>query len=197
MITSTVHCLKPQTARTALAEANETTFRRAMRQLASGVCVVTLGSDAERTGLTATSVSSLSADPPTLLVCVNRGSSSYPAFARLGAFAVNVLAADQREFAERFAGGSGLKGAERFEGGRWLPLPSGGICLADSVAVLDCEVDEQIERHTHAIVIGRVRRILIGGGSGALVYWRGAYDQVGWSSDEISRAIGLSPCGAK
>ena len=69
--------------------------------------------------------------------------------------------------------------------------------LQNSVALLDCEVDERIERFSHAIVIGRVRRVLEGGASGAFVTWRGAYDQVGWGRDEIARAIGLSPAGPK
>jgi len=167
------------------------------RQLASGVCVVTSGSGDERTGLTATSIASLSADPPSLLVCIDRASSSYRAIASLGRFAVNVLAADQRELADRFAGASGLAAADRYLDGNWLVLPSGVSCLAGSVAVLDCELDERIERHTHAIIIGRVRHVLVGAGSGALVSWRGAYDQVGWSADEISRAIGLSPGNGK
>jgi flavin reductase (DIM6/NTAB) family NADH-FMN oxidoreductase RutF len=178
-------------------EATEETFRYAMRQFASSVCVVTWRSGDDRTGLTATSVASLSADPPTLLVCVNRASPSYRAVQSLGAFAVNVLAADQREIADRFVGASGLTGADRFRDERWLVLPSGASYLADSAAVFDCEVDERIERHTHAIVIGRVRRLLVGDGSGALVRWRGAYDQVGWSKEEIARAIGLSPRGGK
>jgi flavin reductase (DIM6/NTAB) family NADH-FMN oxidoreductase RutF len=77
-------------------------------------------------------------------------------------------------------------------------LPSGAHCLADSIAVFDCIVEERIERHTHAIVIGRVRSVLAGGGSGALVHWRGSYDQVGWSDEEVACAIGLSPgLGAK
>ena len=84
---------------------------------------------------------------------------------------------------------------KRSQGGNWRALPSGVSCLADSVAVFDCEVDERIERHTHAIVIGRVQRALLGATSGALVYWRGAYDQVGWSKDEVSRAIGFFPSG--
>jgi flavin reductase (DIM6/NTAB) family NADH-FMN oxidoreductase RutF len=179
----------------ALREATDGTFRDAMRQLASGVCVVTLGRDDERTGLTATSVSSLSADPPTLLVCVDR--ARYRAVESLGAFAVNVLAADQREIADRFDGASGLTGADRFRDERWLVLSSGAFCLAGSAAVFDCEVDERIERHRHAIVIGRVRWVLVGDGSGALIRWRGAYDQVGWSKDEIARAVGLSPRGVR
>jgi flavin reductase (DIM6/NTAB) family NADH-FMN oxidoreductase RutF len=154
---------------------------------------VTSGSGQERAGVTVTSIASLSADPPTLLVCVDRASSSYRAILSHGRFAVNVLAADQREIADRFAGGSELKGEDRFREGRWLALPGGAPYLTDSVGVFDCEADERIERHTHAIVIGRIRRVLIGDGSGALVRWRGAYDQVGWSRDEIARAVGLSP----
>ncbi len=194
---STVHRLLHTPLRPPVAEATEKTFRDAMRQLAGGVCVVTVGAHEERTGLTATSVTSLCADPPTLLVCVNRESSSYQALTRCGVFAVNVLAADQREVAERFGGGSALKGSQRYQGGRWLVLATGVRCLADAAAVFECEVDERIERHTHAIVIGRVRHVLVGTGSGALVRWRGAYDQVGWSADEISRAIGLSPAEGK
>ena len=196
MSSTNVHHFRPHCSEPALTEADEKTFRSAMRQLASGVCVITLGVGEERTGLTATSVAPLSADPPTLLVCVDRASSSYPAFGRLGAFAVNVLSADQREFAERFAARPGLKEPERYPDEVWRALPNGGSCLADAVAVLDCEVDERIERHSHAIVIGRVRRVLDGGASGALVLWRGAYDQVGWGRDEIARAIGLFPAGS-
>jgi flavin reductase (DIM6/NTAB) family NADH-FMN oxidoreductase RutF len=193
MLSPAVHRLQPRAPRQRMTEATEMTFRDATRQLARGVCIITLGSGEERTGLTATSVSSLSAEPPTLIVCVNRASPSYPALTRLGVFAVNVLSADQRELAERFASGSGVRQAERYRDGRWLALPSGPHYLADSIAVFDCEVEERIERHTHAIVIGRVRCVLAGAGSGALVHWRGTYDQVGWSDDEVARAIGLSP----
>jgi flavin reductase (DIM6/NTAB) family NADH-FMN oxidoreductase RutF len=146
---STVHRLQQTPLRPpVVAEATEKTFRDAMRQLAGGVCVVTAGADDERTGLTATSVTSLCADPPTLLVCVNRESSSYQALTRFRPFAVNVLAADQREVAERFGGGSALKGSQRYQGGRWLVLPSGVCGLADAAAVFECEVDERVERHT-------------------------------------------------
>jgi flavin reductase (DIM6/NTAB) family NADH-FMN oxidoreductase RutF len=193
MLSSSVHRLRQTPPRPPVAEATEKTFRDAMGQLAGGVCVVTVGAHEDRTGITATSVTSLYADPPTLIVCVNRDASSYQALTRFGVFAINVLAADQREVAERFGAGSALKGSQRYQGGSWLVLPSGVYCLADAAAVIECEVNERIERHTHAIVLGRVRYVSVGAGSGALVQWRGTYDQVGWSADEISRAIGLSP----
>ncbi|RBP09860.1 flavin reductase (DIM6/NTAB) family NADH-FMN oxidoreductase RutF [Roseiarcus fermentans] len=193
MLPTNVRRLHPRPTSAPLHGVDSQGFKDAMRQLASGVCVVTVGAGDERNGLTATSVSSLSDEPPTLLVCVHRAASSYPAFERYGAFAVNVLAADQREIADRFAGATNAGGAGRFAGGRWLELPDGGVCLAESVAVLDCEVEERIERHSHAIVIGRVRRTMIGANSGALVYWRGRYDQIGWTDAEVARAVGLSP----
>ena len=196
MPATNVQHLQPRSPWLTLAGTDANTVRAAMRQLASGVCIFTLGAPEERTALTVTSVSSLSAEPPTLLVCAHRASSSSLDLAHRSVFAVNVLAADQREFAQKFSAASGLNAEEGFEDGRWLRLPSGVSCLAGAVAVFDCEVEECIERHNHAIVIGRVRRALLGEGSGALVCWQGAYDQVGWSRDEISRAVGLSPVAA-
>jgi hypothetical protein len=67
--------------------------------------------------------------------------------------------------------------------------------LSDAVAAFDCEVEERIERHSHAIVIGRVRGLLVPGGPSALVYWRGEFDQLGWTDEEVSRAVGLKPIG--
>ncbi len=168
-------------------------FRQAMRQLPSGVCVITHGSGEQRTGLTATSVSSLSAEPPTLIVCVNRSASLY---ARLGSgdlFGVNVLAAAHVEIADRFAGRLGLGGAERFGEGRWITTPDGVSLLADAIAAFECEAQDLIERHSHAILIGRVRLATHKNADGALLYWRGAYDCIGWSAEEVARASGLTP----
>jgi flavin reductase (DIM6/NTAB) family NADH-FMN oxidoreductase RutF len=176
-----------------IAEASESAFRDAMRQLARGVSIVTFGAAGDRAGFTATSVTALSSDPPSLIACIPLASPSLSAMRRSFAFAVNLLAADQQEYAEHFAGRSGLRGSNRYQGGPWRPLPSGVLCLANSIAAFDCEIEDRIERHTHAILIGRVRHVFMGTGSGALVYWRGGYDQVGWSGDQIARATGLSP----
>ncbi len=168
-------------------------FKSAMRRLANGVSLVTHGVGDARVGMTATSVSSLSAEPPTLIVCVNRSASLYASLNPGAAFGVSVLAAGQSEYADRFAGRSGLAGAARFEEGRWRRLPSGVSALADAAAIFECEVEDLVERHTHAIVIGRVRAAYSGTQAGALLYWRGNYEQLGWSEEEISRAIGLTP----
>jgi flavin reductase (DIM6/NTAB) family NADH-FMN oxidoreductase RutF len=173
--------------------ADAAAFREAMRHLPAGVCVISVGQGAERTGLTATSVSSLSAEPPTLLVSVNRASSSYETLTRCPAFGVNVLTAGHHAVADMFAGRKGVQGAERFAAGRWTTLESGVSVLSDAVAAFDCEVEERIERHTHAIIIGRVRALLAPGGPSALLYWRGQYDQLGWTEEEVARAVGLRP----
>ncbi|MBV8663039.1 MAG: flavin reductase family protein, partial [Hyphomicrobiales bacterium] len=110
---------------------------------------------------------------------------------------VNVLAAGHAEYADAFAGRKALKGAERFGEGRWTTTPGGVSILADALAAFECEIDELIERGSHAIAVGRVLTALARPGGGALVYWRGAYDQVGWSADEVSRAIGVTPIADK
>lgn len=150
-------------------------FRAAMRHLAGGVSVVTTGRDGERTGLTATSVSSLSADPPSLIVCINRASSVLPVLRDHQAFAVNLLSAGQRDIADRFAGRSGARGADRYAEGDWTTLVTGVPILADALAAIDCRVEAIQEWHTHAVVIGRVAGIHMQGGDQALVYWRGDY----------------------
>ena len=168
-------------------------FRLAMRQLASGVSVVTHGAGEERTGFTATSVSSLSADPPTLIVCVNRAASLYAQLSVSDLFGVNVLGENHAEIADRFAGRGGVKGAERFRQGHWIATQDGVSLLADALAAFECEVEDIVERHSHAILIGHVRFARPRASGGALLYWRGAYESIGWSAEEVSRAVGLAP----
>ncbi|HEV7334515.1 MAG TPA: flavin reductase family protein [Bosea sp. (in: a-proteobacteria)] len=166
-------------------------FRAALRHLAGGVSVITTGRGEDRTGLTATSVASLSAEPPTLMFGLNLASSSFPVLARHRSFAVNFLNAAQKQIADRFAGRGGEKGAARYAGASWSTGPSGSPLLDGALAALDCEVEELIERHSHAIVIGRVREIRLGGDDAALLYWRGDYERLGWMAEEASTALGL------
>jgi len=153
-------------------------FLKAMRQLAGGVSVITTGIGALRTGLTATSVTSLSAEPPSLLVCVNRNSSALLTLRASQMFAINILAADQQEVANRFAGRTGAFGAARYDGAEWRTLATGTPVLEGALASLDCRVENVVEWHTHAIVIGRVEAIAAAGGAAPLVYWDGGYRQI-------------------
>jgi flavin reductase (DIM6/NTAB) family NADH-FMN oxidoreductase RutF len=137
--------------------------------------VITAGRGSDISGMTVTSVTSLSVDPPTLIVSVNRGASSWPLIRRYGFFGVNILNADQLDIAERFAGKDGLKGAARFAGADWFTRASGAPLLSGALAAIDCEVEEVVERHSHAIVIGRVLDLQVSPRTAALAYWRGQY----------------------
>jgi flavin reductase (DIM6/NTAB) family NADH-FMN oxidoreductase RutF len=163
-------------------------FRGAMRHLAGGVSVITVGRGKEITGMTVTSVSSLSVDPPTLVVSINRESSSWPLLKRHGFFGVNILTADQLDIAERFAGKGGLKGADRFVGAQWITRVSGTPLLVGALSAIDCEVEDIVERHSHAVVIGRVLDIQTSRRTAALGYWQGRYVAIDQDEDALKLA---------
>jgi flavin reductase (DIM6/NTAB) family NADH-FMN oxidoreductase RutF len=163
-------------------------FRGAMRHLAGGVSVITVGRARDITGMTVTSVSSLAVDPPTLIVSINRESSSWPLLKRYGVFGVNILNADQLDIAERFTGKGGLKGADRFAGAQWTSLVSGAPLLVGALSAIDCEAEDIIERHSHAIVVGRVLGIQSSRRTAALAYWQGQYVAIDQNEDAIKLA---------
>jgi flavin reductase (DIM6/NTAB) family NADH-FMN oxidoreductase RutF len=163
-------------------------FRGAMRHLAGGVSVITVGRGKDISGMTVTSVSSLSVDPPTLIVSINRQSSSWPLLKRYGFFGVNILTADQIDIAERFTGKDGLKGADRFAGAQWTTRVSGVPLLLGALAAIDCEAEDVIERHSHAIVVGRVLDIRASKRTAALSYWQGQYVAIDQNEDAVRLA---------
>src|ERR1700754_4153694 len=109
----------------AFGDVDSESFRAAMRELAGGVTVVTVGKEADITGFTATSVASLSAQPPRLLVCVAQNSASWHALQHYPWFAVNLLRDDGCALANRFAGRDGLEGADRYAGAQWTTMLTG------------------------------------------------------------------------
>ena len=137
-------------------------LRHAMRHMAGGVSVITVGTGADRTGLTVTTATSLSMEPPTMLICVNRSASAWPIIRSHGHFAVNIVSADQSDVAARFAGRNGVKGAARYHGADWDTLGSGVAGLRGALAVIECAVEEIIERHSHGIIIGAVLSATLG-----------------------------------
>ena len=169
-------------------QVSSTDFRGAMRQLTGGVSIITAGRGKDISGMTVTSVSSLSVDPPTLIVSVNRGASSWPLLERYGFFGVNILTSDQIDIAERFAGKDGLKGAARFAGAEWTTRASGVPLLVGALAAIDCEVEEVVERHSHAIVIGRVLDMQCSTRTAALAYWQGQYVALDRDEDAVRLA---------
>lgn len=150
-------------------------FRDAMRHLAGIVSVVSIGQGATRTGMTATSVSSYSVDPPTVILCVNRQSSAWAALKEHGHFAVNVLAEDQRHIGDNFSGSGGRVGVQRYSDGKWTTLVTGAPILDGALVNIDCDLEEAIERHTHSIIIGRVRAVRSESRARPLLFWHGRY----------------------
>jgi len=147
-------------------------FREGMRRLAASVCVITTGQGDDRHGCTATAVSSVSDNPPSLLVCLNLKSATGQRIAENGRFAVNVLSADDAHTASRFA--SSVAG--KFEVGEWLAADQGAQRLATSVVAFDCKVSSVVPSGSHLIVIGEILAIdTQGDPSGALLYVDGSY----------------------
>jgi flavin reductase (DIM6/NTAB) family NADH-FMN oxidoreductase RutF len=163
-------------------------FRNAMRQLTGGVSVITAGRGRDISGMTVTSVSSLSVDPPALIVSINREASSWPLVKRYGFFGVSILTSDQIDIAERFTGKGGLKSADRFAGARWTTRASGVPLLVGALAAIDCEVEDIVERHSHAIVIGRVLDVAVSPRTAALAYWQGRYVAIDQDEDAAKLA---------
>ena len=149
-------------------------LKRAMRTLPAAVAVVTAGVGDDRTGATVTSVASFSMAPPTMMVSLNRSSSTWLAVQRFGHFCINVLRDDQQAVADRFAGRGGLRGAHRYGDDTWSPLATGALALDGALVAIDCELEEAFERHSHALLLGRVSAITLGSGA-ALLYGDGRY----------------------
>ena len=160
----------------------ERQFRSVMRRLAGGVSIITAGRGDDITGMTVTSLTSLSASPPRLLVSINRQASAFVSIDRHRLFGVNILGSDQHDIADRFSNGR-VKGKQRFEGIEWAPGPSGVPLLSHSLATVECQVEEIIERHSHGIVVGSLLSFELSPRLSGLVYWNGEYIEIDHDTD--------------
>jgi flavin reductase (DIM6/NTAB) family NADH-FMN oxidoreductase RutF len=148
-------------------------FRFAMRRLASAVGVVTALDKGVRVGMTASSITSLTVNPPALLVCVNQSASIHACLEAGRPFCVNLLASTQREIPAVFAGA--LTGEARFAHGVWTPDDHGVPRLEHAQANISCSVDRMLAYGTHSIVIGRVESVRITGAINPLIFQDGSY----------------------
>jgi flavin reductase (DIM6/NTAB) family NADH-FMN oxidoreductase RutF len=153
-------------------------FKQAMRRLAAGVTIVTTRHNDIRGGLTATAVCSLSADPPQLLVCVNRSAAAHTMISEGENLCVNLLAHTHQRLAALFAGQTGVLGSDRFKAGRWTTLKTGAPVLEDALASFDCIVGEKFASTTHTIFIGRVVDVRLRSNGGPLLYAGGSFAAV-------------------
>ncbi len=148
-------------------------FRKAMRRLTSAVTVITAVHDQRRYGMTATAVTSVSADPPSLLICINRAASLHEPLIRTGRFCVNILEADQTGVATAFSGG--VPQDIRFAEGHWSSDDAGVPFLRDAQANIFCEADAMSSYGTHSIIVGKVSAVQIAGRVTPLLYQDGQY----------------------
>ncbi|MGZ8157925.1 MAG: flavin reductase family protein [Methylobacter sp.] len=151
-------------------------FKKAMQLWASGVTVVTTHSEKFGIqGMTVTAFSSVSINPPQILVCINESADTGSGIQESRCFAVNVLSSTQQEVSNQFAGGSSQK--QRFENTPWSTGITGAPLLDNSIMSLDCKVIEEIHAGTHWIIIGEVQDCVCRSGE-PLLYYRSAYQQL-------------------
>jgi flavin reductase len=150
-------------------------YRDGMARIAAAVHIVTTGGPAGRFGFTASAVSSVTDDPPTLLVCLNRASRMHLAFQRNGCFCVNTLVVDQQELAAMFAKRTGTHMKARFALPIWEMLKTGAPALRHALACFDCRVSDVKEVGTHWVFFGEAVEIHLPRRSSALLYLQRTY----------------------
>ena len=148
-------------------------YRNAMAEVPASVNVVTTVFEGQRFGFTASAVSSVSDDPPTLLVCINRASSSFQAFASATHFCVNTLSKHQVSIADAFGGKA--RQEERFDVGNWSYGTTGQPVLSDAAVQFECELMQFLDLATHRILFGRVLNTNINEDVTSLVYHKRQY----------------------
>jgi flavin reductase (DIM6/NTAB) family NADH-FMN oxidoreductase RutF len=150
-------------------------FWQAIGQHATGSTIVTARADSGPAGLLGPSATHLCADPPTMMVSVDKRTSALPTILQARHFALNYLSSAQWELADIFGGKSGLGGADRFATSSWSSLTTGAPILADPAGVIDCELAETIERYNVIIILGRVVATSSNPDALPLVHFRDGY----------------------
>lgn len=147
-------------------------FRMAMRRLAATVSVIATRESGICHGMTATAVSSLTVEPPALLVCINQTASIHEHIRRSGRFCVNLLGVGHEELSAAFSGK--LKGQERFSIGAWCTDGPLMPYLETAQANVFCRIDGDMEYGTHTIFVGRVEHVRLRDNANVLVYQDGS-----------------------
>lgn len=135
-------------------------FRNALRYLASGVSLITTtGPDGRWQGMVATAVTSVTAEPPTILVCLNRTVTMHGDLITSRKFCVNVLGQGHIELSRRFS--SAEARGSRFDTGEWTTLNTGAPVLDDALSALDCRLENVVEVGSHSVLFGKVMEIKV------------------------------------
>ena len=136
-------------------------FRQGMRRLGGAVNIVTAANGEEWAGLTATAVTSLSAEPPRLLACVNRQGATYDTISKGRKLAVNVLGVQHKALAMRFAGMDNEPESERFDSTIWQSHDGCAPVLKDALVSFICDVDSITDVASHGIIIGNIVDVIV------------------------------------
>ena len=162
------------------APAGPARFKQGMRCLVGSVNVIALqGLEGSLFGVTATAVCSLSAEPPSLIACVNLKSRLAEALRPGAGFSVNVLATDQQQVAQAFGGQTGVAGVARFAFGDWYRSEHDIPLLAGARASFECRVAQISDFGSHRAAFGLVTDVHLGDGTtGSLVFGDGRYGAV-------------------
>lgn len=121
------------------------------RAFPTGVTIVTTFVDGQAHGMAVNAFASVSLDPPSALVCINKSTRTHRQLSQARYLAVNVLASDQAHLVEAFS-----SGGPRFDGVDWHPAAHGSPIIEGFAAALELEIDERLEIHTHTIFLGRI-----------------------------------------
>lgn len=148
-------------------------FKGAMRRLAASVTVISLGNGDIRHGMTATAVTSVSMDPPSILVCVNRKTWLHALLEQSGSFCVNVLHHEHKDVSRAFAGG--LEGDERFQIAEWAYDPTGVPYLVGAQSNIFCTKKLVTPYGSHSIIVGEVSGVKLRPDISPLVFRDGGY----------------------
>jgi flavin reductase (DIM6/NTAB) family NADH-FMN oxidoreductase RutF len=149
-------------------------FRHALSHFATGVTIVTTcDADQRPTGLTASAFSSVSLDPPLVLICVDHKSQSFPHLRESGRFAINILHCDHEHLSRRFASSR----LDKFDGVGFRMGTLGVPLLDQALAQLECQTVSAHVEGDHTIFVGRVESIHVGDGE-PLLYYRGRYHRL-------------------
>ena len=150
-------------------------FRTALSRFASGVTVVTLrGADERPLGITVSAFSSLSLEPPLVLVCIDRKAYVHDAFQAGGVFVVNILGAHQEHLSRLFAS----REPDKFQGLGYGAGLDGAPVLADALATIECRIRHAYEGGDHTIFVGEVEHTAVRDDAHPLLYYRGGYARV-------------------
>lgn len=153
---------------------DEASFRTVLGHFATGVTIITAMDGDEPVGVSANAFTSVSLDPPLVLFCAAKASSTWPRIERAGRYTVNILNEHQEDVCRVFA----TKGADRFSRIGWRPSSNGQPILHDSLAYLDCELEQQHDGGDHVIVVGRVQELGVLSEEGPLIFYRGGYGRL-------------------